>query len=452
MRADSAPNPDVSPEEAHLKWYQGLDRYCWVVLTLAALGWLLDCMDQNLFNLVRKQSLEDLLRPNIADSALLAGEVKKIGGIITAIFLIGWSVGGFVFGVLGDRIGRTRTMIFTILIYALFTGLSGLVQNWKQYALCRFLTALGVGGEWAAGASLVAEVFPRRSRAMALGLLQALSAVGNMMAAVITFSLAYVPEITTWRWAYFIGALPALLVIWIRRSLKEPERWKHAQAEAAVGKQLGAIGELFSDVTLRRHTIAGLLMGVAGVGALWGVGFFGTDLLIGRIKLDASISAADVDKLKSIEFFVRMIGAMLGMYAWAAFAQRFNRRLAFFLSFTLAWISLLAYFWGVSRFAGAEAFYAALALGLGMGFCTLGPFAGYTVYFPELFPTRLRATGCGVCYNGGRLLAAAAPFALGPLAKHYDLPIAATLVSFVYIFGFIGTWLGPETKGKPLPE
>lgn len=434
--------------KSQLRWYQGLDRYCWVVLIVAALGWLFDTMDQNLFNLVRKQSVEDLLRSQYTDPEELKVAASATGGYITAIFLIGWSVGGFVFGVLGDKIGRTRTMILTILTYSLFTGLSGLVQTWPQYAACRFLTALGVGGEWAAGAAIVAEVFPERSRPMALGLLQALSAVGNMMAAVITYVLAFIPA-TSWRTAFFVGTVPALLVLWIRRSVKEPERWQHAKEEASLGKELGAMQELFTNPAYRRNTLAGLLLGVAGVGALWGVGFFGTDLLIGTLQ---GKPEDEVNKLKSIEFFIRQVGAMLGIYAFAAFSERTNRKTPFYLWFALAWVSILAYFWGVSALRDDAAFYVAVVLGFIMGFCTLGPFSGYTVYFPELFPTRLRATGCGVCYNAGRLIAAVAPFTLGALSKEYGLPLAGTIVSSIYILGFIGTAIGPETKGKPLPE
>src|SRR5687768_4823269 len=177
--------PAAPPAGKPLKWYQGLEKYCWIVLVISALGWLFDTMDQNLFNLVRKSSMEDLLMPK-AERAALTGAAKTAfdddvrfkGGIVTAVFLIGWAAGGFIFGILGDRLGRTKTMIVTILIYAIFTGASGLVNNWYLYAFARFMTGIGVGGEWAAGAALVAETFPQRSRPMALGLLQALSSVG----------------------------------------------------------------------------------------------------------------------------------------------------------------------------------------------------------------------------------------------------------------------------------
>jgi len=437
----------------NLRWYQGLDRYCWVVLIIAALGWLFDTMDQNLFNLVRNPSLTDLLRQQyadryVADSGQLSRDVGFYGGVLTSVFLIGWSVGGFVFGILGDRLGRTTTMILTILIYAIFTGASGLVQTWEQYAVVRFLTALGVGGEWAAGAAIVAEVFPERSRPMALGLLQALSAVGNMMAALITLGLGDLD--LRWRWAYFVGAAPALLVVWIRRSVKEPERWHSARAAASLGKELGNITELFSDPVLRRHTTAAVLMATAGVGALWGVGFFSTDLLREQL-LPAGFSNQRVGQLVSQMFLLQNLGAFFGIYLFASFAERFNRRSAFCLWFALSWASILAFFWLVEG-AGAAAYPRALVLATVMGFCTLGPFSGYTVYFPELFPTRLRATGCGFCYNVARILAAAAPFALGSLKRPGHFAEAATIVSCVCLLGFVGAWLGPETKGQPLPE
>jgi len=445
----------VDPSGKPLRWYQGLDRYCWVVLAISALGWLFDTMDQNIWTLVRSASLKDILDDKIQDPKQLAAEVKEKGGWITAIFLLGWSAGGFIFGILGDRLGRTKTMIITILIYAVFTGGSGLVKSWELYAVMRFMTALGVGGEWAAGASLVAETFPQRSRPMALGLLQALSAVGNMMAAGITLGIGEMD--TRWRWAYFVGAAPALLVLWIRSSVKEPQKWKDAKEHATAGKEMGKIADLFLHPVLRRNTVAAVLMGTAGVGALWGVGFFSTDMLRGEL-LGAGQPAKKVSDLVSIMFLLQNLGSFFGIYLFAVFTERFNRRIAFFVSFALAWASVLAYFWGVSG-SGSGAFTRALILAPVMGFCSLLPFSGYTIYFPELFPTRLRATGAGFCYNAARILAAGAPFALGSLSAALEkqapgkgFALAATIVSSVYVLGFIGTSLGPETKGRPLPE
>lgn len=505
-------------EKTNLRWFQGVDRYCWIVLAIAALGWLFDTMDQNLFNLVRTPSTKELILKTYDDragwpaeaagmmgrggtlepgangrytlevtdgkgekhrieavaspkAATLAekgvvvgydqaqgvyqleaqkkfdGDVSQAAGILTAVFLIGWSVGGFLFGMLGDRIGRTGTMIATILIYALFTGLSGLAMNLPFYGAMRFFTALGVGGEWAAGAALVAEVFPSRSRPMALGFLQACSSVGNMLAAVITLLLAGL----SWRWAYAVGAIPALLVLYIRRNVKEPEKWEAAKHSASSSGELGNIAALFRNPILRRNTIAGTLLAAAGVGALWGVGFFSVDLIRAELTT-AGWKAAQIDQCASIMFLLQNFGSFFGIMAFAAFAERFGRKVAFGLSFTLAWASILAFFWGVSGKESA-AYTWALVLAPIMGFCTLGPFSGYTVYFPELFPTRLRSTGCGFCYNAARVLAAAAPFVLGGLkSSGMPLAVAATMVSSIYLLGYVGTVLGPETRGKPLPE
>jgi MFS family permease len=339
-------------------------------------------------------------------------------------------------------------MLFTILIYATFTGFSGLATNWQTYALLRFMTALGVGGEWAAGAALVAETFPARSRAMALGFLQALSAVGNMMACVITLSL---PDLDHhWRWAYFVGAVPALLVLWIRSSVKEPPQWHQAKAAATLGRELGSIRALFRDRVLRRNTIAATLLAAAGVGSLWGVAYFSPDMVSGELRA-GGVASADIGWYTSISFLVQQFGAFCGMYLFAAIAERLNRRRTFALFFALGWLSILAFFWGIQG-SGSAAFSRSLILAPLLGFFTLGPFSGYTVYFPELFPTRLRSTGCGFCYNAARVLAAVAPFALGGLRSSLGFAGSASAVSCVLLLGFVGIALGPETKGAPLPE
>lgn len=443
---------------AGLRWYQGIPRYSWLVLIIAALGWMFDCLDQNLFNLVRQVSVLELLEPHYSDPAALQKAAARIGPLITACFLIGWAVGGFVFGILGDRLGRARTMIITILIYALFTMLSGFVQSWEQYAVARFLTGIGIGGEFAAGAALVAEVWPNRSRAMALGTLQALSAFGNMGAAVIVYLLSDVG----WRVVYWVGVFPALLVVWIRMSIREPDRWEKAREQAAgdgVRKELGAIGDLVRDPVLRRNTIAGVLIAIAGVGGLWGVGFFLPDLVGAVLKptlahLSEETQKGVLARFRSQAFFIQQIGAFFGIFAYAALSERIGRKPAMYLFFALAFAAVEGTFWGVRDMATAYGW------GFVMGFAALAPFSAFAVYFPELFPTRLRATGVGFCYNSARLLAAFAPFLLGSLAARFTqaddpaagLRMAASIVALVYVLGFAGVALGPETRGRPLPD
>jgi MFS family permease len=222
-------------------WYRGMTRYHWFVLTVAALGWLFDCLDQQLFNLARKPAMETLLAA--ADAASIDPKaVNFYGGLSTCIFMLGWATGGLIFGVVGDRLGRAKTMMITIVIYSLCTGLSALSYGFWDFAFYRFITGLGVGGEFAVGVALVAEVMPDRARPYALGLLAgalrgrqlpaaALIGIGLGQAQLHMGSKLYGWE--PWRWKFVIGALPAVLALVIRAGLKEPERWQQMKARAA---------------------------------------------------------------------------------------------------------------------------------------------------------------------------------------------------------------------------
>ena len=202
-----------------------MNRYHWFVLVVAALGWLFDCLDQQIFNIVRKPALEELLKPGQS--------VANYGGIATAIFMTGWATGGLFFGVLGDRIGRAKTMMITILLYSLCTGLSALSKGWMDFAFYRFITGLGVGGEFAVGVALVAETMPDVARPHTLGLLQALSAIGNISAALLSVLLGHLEEtgiggnlwgLSAWRWMFMVGTC---LRSWLSLS-KGRSRNRHA--------------------------------------------------------------------------------------------------------------------------------------------------------------------------------------------------------------------------------
>ena len=268
--------------ESRTPWYQELNRYHWFVLIVAALGWLFDTMDQQLFNLARVPAIRELLTTSagVVPSDRI---VAEYAGYATAIFLIGWATGGLFFGVLGDRIGRAKTMLWTILIYSLCTGLSAFAVGFWDFAFYRFLTGLGVGGEFAVGVALVAEVMPERARPFALGLLQALSAVGNIAAAGISLGLGRLEETgavgSAWRWMFVVGMFPALLAILIRRRLKEPERWQNVTGSDLPSRQLGSYRELFADRRWRKRALAGMVLAFAGVVGVWGIGFFSIDLI-----------------------------------------------------------------------------------------------------------------------------------------------------------------------------
>ena len=467
-------------------WWMQLSRYHWFVLIVAALGWLFDTMDQQLFNLARSPAISDLLSlPPASDKA------KLFGGISTMIFMFGWASGGIIFGVMGDRIGRAKTMLFTILVYSLFTGLSALSQSVWDFAFYRFLTGLGVGGEFAVGVALVAEVMPDRLRTSALGALQASSALGNMMAAVISIVLGEMQAagslggIKAWRLMFVIGTIPALLAIFIRRRLKEPERWQEAVKQGGGPIKKPSMRELFREPTIRKNAVVGLAMGFAGVVGLWGIGFFSFELVrsVFRVTFETQfiqqgIAEGNLSVGHTIEeakqylvpfqgtiggkltFWAGIVsllqnfGGIFGIYGFSVVAQRIGRKPTFLISFLLAMGGTAGTFWFLKEFS--DVFWMIPIL----GFCQLTLFGGYAIYFPELFPTRLRSTGISFCYNVGRFVAAPGSLVLSALAtsvygQHGDVMswrLAGVTMCSVFLVGLVALIFAPETRGKPLPE
>ena len=530
----------MSQETNTVAWWRLLNRYQWFVLIVAAAGWLLDCMDQQLFNLARTPAMKELLKgtfPPDATPAQIAGTVQEYAGYSTAIFLLGWATGGLIFGVLGDRIGRAKTMLITILMYSGCTGLSALSQAFWDFALYRFITGLGVGGEFAVGVALVAEVMPDKARPYALSLLQALSTVGNIGAAVTSISLGHLETTgvlgslggwAAWRWMFIVGAFPALLVVVIRRNLKEPERWVQMKASGMDMKKLGDYGELFGnpnwrrpatvaglllltgillgflgpaswsktmvlpgfsllktvvlgfslaalaaglwvvyggggDTRYRSRAVVGLLLALAGVIGVWGIAFFSFELvrlvLTQKFQAEALSGAQLAGKLTywtGITSMIQNLGAFFGVYGFGLLSQRVGRKPAFAVSFLLAMTSVASTFWFLRDFSD-------LWLVPLMGFGTLSVFGGYAIYFPELFPTRLRSTGTSFCYNVGRFVAASGPALLGLLTgvvykdtgttdPAMPLRYAGVTMCSVYLIGLVALNFAPETRGQPLPE
>lgn len=444
-------------------WWKGLTGYHWFVFAMASLAWMFDCLDQQLFILARGSAMKTLL-PEGYDASLY-------GGYATSIFVAGWATGGLIFGSVGDRIGRAKTLTITVLMYSVFTGLSALSTGWIDFAIYRFITGLGVGGVFGLAVALTADALPDHARAGALGTLQALSAVGNVAAGLISMWVGGLVEAKTispdfsWKLMFLVGAAPAFLVVFIQLKLKEPEKWvKAREAGRVAGVAFGSYGSLFGVARWRRSALLGMVLCVAGVIGLWGIGFFSPELVGGVIEkslVEANVPANEIAGAKArwigINSIVQNIGAFIGMILMTKLAQKMGRKPAFAIAFVAALLATVGFF---QCFGGkGDVWMSAI-----MGGCQLALFAGFAIYLPELFPTRLRSTGVSFCYNVGRFVAASGPFTLGALQAHLKAGAttteakldafrnAATYMSGIFLLGLIVLLFLPETKGKPLPE
>jgi MFS family permease len=424
---------------------------------------MFDCLDQQLFILARQSAMATLLPKGM--------DANQYGAYATAIFVAGWATGGLIFGAVGDRIGRARTLAMTVLMYSVFTGLSALSTGWIDFAIYRFVTGLGVGGVFGLAVALIADALPDRSRAGALGMLQALSAVGNVTAGLISMWVGqlvtrkHVTPEWSWKMMFLMGAIPAFLCVFIQLKLREPEKWvKAREAGRKTGVPFGSYASLLGEARWRRSALAGMLLCVAGVIGLWGIGFFAPELVgpvIERSLVKQQLPSEQIAGAKSIwvgiNSIVFNIGAFVGMLAMTKLAEGIGRKRAFVIAFLLALVATVGYF---RMFNGKGDIWMSGV----MGACQLALFAGFAIYLPELFPTRLRSTGTSFCYNVGRFLAATGPLTLGKLQAHLKegaitpeakieaFRNAATYMSAIFLLGLVALLFLPETRGKPLPE
>ncbi len=422
-------------------WREGVTPYQWLVLFVAWLGWVFDSMDATIYAIVLHPALDELLRTSAGGAT--PETIGWHGGLIFSIFLIGWAIGGVTFGIVADRFGRTKTLIATILIYAVFTGLAALSQEWWHLAIYRFLTALGIGGEWAAGAALVAEVWPEEKRAKAAGLLQSAWAAGFFLAALFNLLLRGYG----WRALFVVGIVPAAAALLVRWWVKEPERWMQANRQE---QQYGAapyekLAELFRG-DLLRPTLAGSTLAFVAVFGLWGSTNW-TPTLIGTLPDLQGLSREELSARVSYAIMALNGGALFGYLSFGPLADRFGRRPAFALMCAGSLIML-----PITFLTPREYLHVLLLLPL-LGFFNNGIFSGFPIYLPELYPTRLRATGAGFCFNAGRVFASVGPFLTGWLtAAMGSVGHAVSVVGLIYAVGLLVLPFAPETKGKALPD
>lgn len=425
-------------------WWSEATPYQQIVLILAILGWVFDSMNASIYSLVQTPALTELL-----GAEATKGLIAQRGGIVFSVFILGWAIGGILFGILADYLGRAKVMIITILIYALFTGLAAFSHNWWELALYRFLCGLGIGGEWAAGSTLVAETWPDKARVKAASVMQSAWAVGFFLAA---FIYLYVAELG-WRAMFLVGMAPAVVALFVRLKIKEPDCWEDVRKKRIepVEGQGGELQRLHRFTFLQlferwsiRDTIVGTTLATVAAFGLWGATNW-TPSIVRDALATKVLSPSITNDLVSFAVMSLNAGAFLGYLAFAPLAERFGRRPAFLFMLVGSFILLPATFLLTNEYSRII-----LLLPL-LGFFNNGIFSGFPIYLPELFPTHMRTTGAGFCFNAGRILSALGPYITGFLVMSCgSYGMAASSIALIYVVGMVALLFARETKGRSL--
>jgi MFS family permease len=389
-------------------------------LIAASLGWLLDSFDVMLYALVLAALMADM------------GMDRATGGLLGSLTLAASAAGGIVFGVVADRIGRTRALSLSILLYSIFTAACGLATSVAQLAVFRIFLGLGMGGEWASGAALVSETWPAKHRGKALGLMQSCWAIGYGAAAIVT---AIVLPRFGWRAVFFIGILPALFTLWIRRRVEEPEIWRASRAARA--QHSAAPRWQGFPIAL---TFALTLMNASTMFAWWGLNLW----IPAYLSLPSAEGGVGLTTLVMSSFVVAMqVGMWFGYVTFGFVSDRFGRKPTYVVYLVSA--SVLVFAYGVVRSPAAL-----LVLGPFVAFFGTGYFSGFGAITAELYPTAIRATAQGFTYNIGRLASAVAPFIVGSMAQTSGFGAAFTVTAAAFLVAAAFWIVIPETKGRQL--
>lgn len=418
-----------------------LGRDQWIVLVAAFLGWMFDGLELGLFPIAARPALRDLMRTvsETGQTVLPAeGDVGAYYSLLLAAFLVGAACGGWAFGWLGDRMGRVKAMALSIAVYSVFTGLCALATEPWHLAVCRFLAALGMGGEWALGVALVMECWPERHRPVLAGAIGAASNVGFLLISILGATREVTPD--RWRWIMIAGAAPAVLALLVVFFVPESKKWKQS---VQGGSKVRPLTEVFSSRLIGRTLIGIALASVALIGTWGSVSAF-IPLWVDKMVGDANPLAKG-----QVQIMIA-IGAILGAFFGPIVARSMSRRLSYF---ALCLGSLAACQW---LFRAFDSYNLRFLLLVGVtGVLTASFYGWLPLYLPELFPTRVRATGQGIAYNSGRLFAAFGALGSGYLIKNVfdgQYPMACAAITLIYLVGMAVIWLAPETKGKPLPD
>jgi MFS family permease len=437
---------------ASLPWYRSLNREQWQVLAASNLAWLFDGFEIYALFLTVGFALHQLLAP--VDLPVL----PRYAGYVLATTVFGWATGGVIGGIIADYIGRKRTMMLAILAYSLTTGLSALAWNWQSFAILRFLVGVGIGSEWATGASIVSELWPDHARGKGGGLLQSGAGIGSFLASAVWLGIGGLGP-HSWRFMYLVGILPALLVLWIWRSMPESTRWEEtdkrrraARAQQRDGADLQGvdaaltrftISDMFLDKSVRPRFITAFLMMLSVTFGFWGVATF-VPTYVGTVAAKAGLSAP---------YYVAVSGllgtgvSILGFIALGFLSDGIGRKPTTMLYYAMCLVlTPVVYLW-------ARDMASLLAAVTVFGFFTGGIWAWAPVWLPELFPTRMRGTAVAFCFNAPRWISAVGPLIAGTLIVALGgYGPAATIVGLFFIVGVVAAPFLPETRGRPLPH
>ncbi len=432
-------------------WYRTLNASQWRTLIATNLGWLFDGFETYALFLTVGPAMRALLAP--ADYPHIPAYI----GTVVAITLLGWGIGGLCGGILADYIGRKRTMIYAILAYAVLTGLTALSFDWISFALLRFFVGIAIGSEWATGSSMMAELWPQDARGKGASLMQCGFGIGFFLASLLWLFISGIGP-NAWRFMFLIGILPALLTLWIRKSIDESHAWEATDARrraALLRKQRGAalsaedhaltrftVADLFADPEIRRRTVLVFLLSLSTTLAWWGISSW-IPPYIASVAAAAHLTAQQWASYTGMAY---NIGGILGYIGFGFFADSFGRKPVVMVYYALSLVMTPVLFLWTHDLG------ALLVVALINGFFTLGQYSWMPVWLPELFPTRSRATGVAFSFNAPRFIAFLGPLFAGALIVQFGgYSRAAMIFACIYILGFAAAPFLPETKGKPLP-
>jgi MFS family permease len=432
-------------------WYRSINRQQWSALAASNLGWFFDGYETYALILTVGMAVGQL-------APSLHAQIPFYSGLVIALTLLGWGVGGLIGGVLADYIGRKRMMMFAILAYSLTTGLSALSWNWPSFAILRFVVGLAMGSEWATGTAMTAEIWPDQHRGKGAGLMQCGLGMGFFVASLVWLFMSGTGA-HAWRYMYLVGVLPGLATLWMRAGIPESEQWERVDAERRkmlaakrAGLELQAheqaltrftLVDLFAAPELRRRTLIAVFMSLSTTLGWWGISTW-VPPYIGSVAAHSGLNASTWASFAGLAYNT---GAIAGYIGLGFLADAFGRKRVAILFFAMAFVlTPVLFLWTHD---------AALLLGVACvtGFFSLGQYTWMPTWLPELFPTRIRGTAIAFCFNVPRLLAWAGPLVAGTLITRFGgYGDAAVTVGFIYLVGLVLAPFLPETRGKPLPE